>query len=177
MTMSFMRRASRPFGALLVIGVLGLAACGSDDSGEQLSPPLDTGDAHSVPEPDAALDPDTDPGPDSGSDTLPGQSGQVLGMGNVGGTVVDPQPYPIDAIAIAESYPEQLMIRFTSGDPNCTAADAVATATGSTVIVTLWVGITEDALGRSCLADDFEQTVAIALDAGLDGREVIAAEI
>jgi hypothetical protein len=38
------------------------------------------------------------------------------------------------------------------------------------VIVTLQVGITEDALSRSCLAGDFEHTLSIALVAGLDGR-------
>ena len=162
--MSVTRHTSRRFGAVLFIGVLGLAACGSDDSGKQLPPPLDTAVAPSI----------SGPAPDT--DTPPDQSDQILGTGNVGGTVVDPQPHPIDDIAIAESYPEQLMVRFTSGDPNCTAADAAATATGSTVIVTLRVGITEDALRRSCLAGDFEQTVMIALDAGLDGREVIAAE-
>ncbi len=123
----------------MIAGPCGLAACGSDEPGTQLPPPL--------------------------------------GTGNVGGPVVAPKPHPIDDIAIAESYPEQLMVRFTNGDPNCTAADATATATGSTVIVTLEVGITEDALSRSCLAgDDFEQTVSIALDVGLDGREVIAAD-
>lgn len=154
-----------------MVGVVGLAACGSEDSGTQLPPPLDTGGAPSIP--DAP-----NPVPDPAADPPAGQSDQVLGTGNVGGTVVDPKPHPIDGIDIAESYPEQLMVRFTSGDPNCTAADATATATGSTVIVTLEVGITEDALSRSCVAgDDFEQIVSIALDAGFDGREVIAAEI
>ncbi len=161
-------------GALAVAAAvaIGLAACGSDESGTRLPPPLDTG----APASDPAVPSSDDP--PAASDAPAGQSDQVLGAGNVGGTVVDPKPHPIDGIDIAESYPEQLMVRFTSGDPNCTAADATATATGSSVIVTLEVGITEDALSRSCLAgDDFEQTVSIALDAGLDGREVIAAEV
>jgi hypothetical protein len=168
--MSILRRASRPFGALMIVGALGLVACGSDDSGEQLPPPLETGETPSV-----SAVPDSGSAPDTNSPAA--QSDQVLGTGNVGGTVVDPKPHPIDGIDIAESYPEQLMVRFTGGDSNCTAADAVATATGSTVIVTLEVGITEDALSRSCQAGDFEQTVSIALDAGLDGREVFAADI
>ena len=167
-------RRSNGVGALAVVAAvtIGLAACGSDDGGTQLPPPPDTG----VPASDPAA-PTSDDRP-AASDVPAGQSDQVLGTGNVGGTVVDPKPHPIDGIDIAESYPEQLMVRFTNGDPNCTAADATATATGSTVIVTLEVGITEDALSRSCLAgDDFEQTVSIALEAGLDGREVFAAEI
>ncbi len=160
-------RASRSIGILVVIGAVGLAACGSDDSDDELPPPLDT----------TATSETTDQSNDSGPDAPVGQSDQVLGTGNVGGTVVDPKPHPIDGIDIAESYPEQLMVRFTSGDPDCTAADATATATGSTVIVTLRVGITEDAMSRSCVAGDFEQTVSITLDAGLDGREVFAAEV
>ena len=68
------------------------------------------------------------------------------------------------------------MVRFTSGDPNCTAADATATVSGSTVVVTLEVGITADALSRSCVAGDFEQTVSVPLEVGLDGREVVVAE-
>jgi len=164
----------------MIVGALGLTACGSDDSGasdesgEQLPPPFDAGTAVTAP---GDLEPDPGSGTDSTLDAPPAQSDQILGTGNLGGTVVDPKPHPIDDIAIAESSPEQLMVRFTSGDPNCTAADATATATGSTVIVTLQVGITEDALSRSCLTGDFEHTVSIALDAGLDGREVIAAEI
>jgi len=172
--MSNMRRAPRSLCAAVILTALGLAACGSDDAGEQLPPPLDTGVSVTAP---GDPEPDQGPGTDSGSDVPPAQSDRILGTGNLGGTVVDPQPHPIDDIAIAESYPEQLVVGFTSGDPNCTAADATATATGSTVIVTLQVGITEDALSRSCQAGDFEQTVTIALDAGLDGREVIAAEI
>ena len=178
--MSLQRRPARLVGALMTIGALGLAACGSDDagssdnSGEQLPPSLDAGSVMTAP---GDSEPDPGSGTNSTLDAPSSQSDQILGTGNLGGTVVDPQPHPIDDIAIAESYPEQLMVRFTSGDPNCTAADATATATGSTVIVTLQVGITEDALSRSCLTGDFEHTVSVALDAGLDGREVIAAEI
>ena len=56
------------------------------------------------------------------------------------------------------------------------AADATATVSGSTVVVRLEVGITEDALSRSCVAGDFEQTVSVPLEVGLDGREVVVAE-
>ena len=156
--------------ALLTVGAITLAACGSDDSGAELPPVTDSATA----EPDAGAA-DQGDADDGGSDAAPPE-GEVIGSGNVGGTVVDPKPHPIDDIAIAESYPEQLMVRFTSGDPNCTAADATATVTGATVVVTLEVGITEDALSRSCVAGDFEQTVSIPLQVGLDGRDVIIAE-
>lgn len=135
----------------LIVSVC-LAACGADESGDQVPVPVG-----------------------SNAEPSSGDSKQVLGTGNVGGAVVDPRPYAIDDIEIAESYPEQLTVRFTGGDPNCTAANATATATGSSVVVDLQVGITEDALMRSCLAGDFEQNVTISLDTGLDGRDVVAA--
>lgn len=153
-----------------VAGVLAVSACGSDDSATPVPSPLDTDGTPAVRDPVETPEPDT--APVSSAD----QPDQVLGTGNVGGTVVDPQPHPIDDIAVAESYPEQLMIRFTSGDPQCTAADAIAVVSGSTVVVSLQVGITEDALSRSCLVGDVEQTLSIVLAEGLDGREVIAAE-
>jgi len=162
---------------LLCLGLLGAAACGSDDDAIQLPPvddPIEEPTADPLTsEPDAGQPPASE-APAEGD--VPADR-EVLGTGNVGGTVVDPQPHPIDDIAIAESYPEQLMVRFTSGDPNCTAADATATASGSTVTVTLQVGITEDALTRSCVAGDFEQTVLIPLKVGLDGRDVVAANV
>ena len=166
--MTAIRLPRRSISVAVVVGALALSACGSDD-GTQLPPPLDTGGATTAPE-------DPDPA-DSDPDAPTGDSEQVLGTANIGGPVVDPQPHAIDDIAIAESYPEQLMVTFTSGDPNCTAADATATATGSKVIVTLEVGITEDALQRSCEAGEFTQTISIALESGLDGREVIAAAV
>ena len=137
---------------------VGLAACGSDDPDEP--PPPATDAVADGPSP-------TTPAP---SDTSDG--GGVIGSANVGGTVVDPQPWPIDAIDVAESVPEQLMVRFTAGDPQCTAATGSAIAVGDSVLVMLEVGITEDAMARSCRAGAFEQTLPIALDEGLDGRDV-----
>lgn len=130
---------------------LALAACGSDTA-----------------------DPAGEPLPDPGV-TAPGQppaDGEVIGTANMGGTVVDPKPHPIDGFVIAESFPEQIGITFTAGDPNCTAADARAVATDSQVRVVLDVGITEDALARSCLAGDVEHSMMIPLIEGLDGRDV-----
>jgi len=142
--------------ALVVVASIGIAACGSSGEDEQGTAASDAG--ATTPAIVASDEP----------------SSEVIGTGNVGGPVVDPQPHPIDGIDIAESDPEQLIVRFTSGDPNCTAADASAAAVGNTVEVSLTVGITEDALSRSCLAGDVEQSVTIALDEGLDGRDVSA---
>lgn len=146
---------SRSIVVAICLGLV-VSACGSDEASDQ---------------PPSASDVVRAPAPSPTDD-----SGSVIGTGNLGGTVVDPQPYPIDGIDIAESFPEQLMVRFTSGDPNCTAATATATASGDTVLVSLAVGITEDALAKSCVADEFEQVVSIGLDEGLDGRQVVAAD-
>ncbi len=101
--------------------------------------------------------------------------GTLIGSSNIGGEVVDPQPTEILDILIAESFPEQLVVSFTAGAPECMAANAQAIATDTQVIVMLEVGITTDALTRSCLAGEFEHTISIALTEGLNGREVVAA--
>jgi hypothetical protein len=149
----------RKIGAIgLILCTAGVAACGSDDPDEPVPPETEVlADA---------------PAPATPEPALGGAS--IVGSGNVGGNVIDPQPWPIDGIAIAESFPEQLIVSFTAGDPECTAAAATATSTADAVVVALEVGITEDALARSCRADDFEQTVSIALDEGLSGRDVVA---
>lgn len=162
----------RTLPALAAAVLLALAACGSDDDSSTTLP----APADSVDQP--AEEPiDDDTGDDDSADEAPTGDGVPIGSGNVGGPVVDPQPYPIDSIDILESFPEQLMVNFTGGDPNCTAADATASIDGDVVLVELEVGITEDALTRSCVAGtDVEQSVTIALDEGLDGRDVVAAE-
>jgi hypothetical protein len=78
----------------MIVGALGLAACGSDDSGssdsgEQLPPSLDAGTAVTAP---GDLEPDPGSGTDSTLDAPPSQSDQVLRTGNLGGIVVDPTP-------------------------------------------------------------------------------------
>ena len=139
----------------LVVGAVAIAAvavaCGSDDPA-----------GNTLPEPPAQTTADA-----------PAQAeGVVIGTANMNGTVVDPKPHPIDDIAIAESNPEQIQITFTGGDASCTAADARAVADGDTVRIELEVGITEDALAKTCLAGEFEHVMSIALTEGLDGRTV-----
>lgn len=166
---SMLDHLRRPMLTLVVLATVGVAACGSDDPDE---PEPTVTDAAS----DVSAPSDADPTATTGSPPPSADAaGGVIGTGNVGGPVVDAQPHPIDGIDIAESYPEQLIVRFTSGDPNCTAADATASVDGDRVVVSLVVGITEDALTRSCLAGDVEQSVTISLDEGLDGRDVVPA--
>lgn len=161
--------------AMLAVGSIGLAACGSDDAG--LGAELPTSAPMSE---QPADDPVVDPSDDVIDQPVDLDAavigGTVVGSANMGGTIVDPKPHPIIDMAIAESFPEQLMVRFTAGDANCLAATATATASGDEVIVSLDTGITEDALTRSCVAGDVEHTLSIALDEGLNGRAVVAAD-
>ena len=134
------------------------AGCGSDEpAASQLPEPAETTVAQTI---------DAD---------VPVSVGTVIGTANLNGVVLDPQPHAIDEFVIAESYPEQIQFAFTAGDPNCTAADARAVADGDTVRVELEVGITEDALAKSCVAGEFAHTMSIALTEGLDGRTVTLA--
>lgn len=155
--MSFLRTSLQP--AAVVAAAFSLAfmaaSCGSDEPA-----------ASPLPEPaDTAVDQPVDT-------EVPAGVGTVIGTANMNGTVVDPQPHTIDGFAIAESYPEQIQITFTAGDANCTAADARAVADGDTVRIELEVGITEDALTKSCVAGEFAHNMSIALTEGLDGRTV-----
>ncbi len=146
-----------------------LVSCGSEEVGEPLPEPAAQGD--DVDQPDVEPQP-SEPSPDGSGDTAMTE----IGRANVGGTVVDPQPHPVDRYEIAESSPEQITLTFTAGDPNCTAADAVATGGADEVLVELFVGITEDALTRSCVSGEIEQTISIALDEPLGGRDLVVVE-
>jgi len=121
---------------------------------------------------DPAAEPTTSPEGGDNADPAPAAD-RVIGSANMNGEVVGPQPHLITGYSIAESYPEQVAITFTAGDPNCLAADATATAAGDQVIVALRVGITTDAMARSCQAKLFDHQLSLPLTEGLDGREVV----
>jgi hypothetical protein len=152
-----MRRITPPttFAALTIAVALALGACGSDEA---------TSDT--LPEP-AAETTDFPATPDDVPD------GETIGTANMGGLVIDPKPHAIDGIDIAESYPEQLTVTFTAGDAGCMAADAEAKVVNGEVVVYLNVGITEDALVKTCPAGDVQHQLTIALTEGLDGRPVV----
>ncbi|MEM7337468.1 MAG: hypothetical protein AAF467_02405 [Actinomycetota bacterium] len=181
--------------AILAAGALTLAACGGDDATVAGGP----GDASTTDSTtnagtdgsntdDATTDSTINDGNDDASgsdmtdddaadgasgDASDGLSGSVIGDANIGGEVVDPMPHAIDEIFILESYPEQLSLQFTAGDINCLAADATAAVVGDEIVVELLVGITTDALAKSCVAGEFEHSITIPLTEGLDGRELV----
>jgi hypothetical protein len=166
----------RSLAVALVSGTVAFTACGSDDAANQLTSSADARSAASdLPVTDTT--PLDTPPADTMSDVDAASGTTQIGSGNVGGPIVDPKPHPIGTIDIAESFPEQLVVRFTSGAPECTAATATATADGDRVLVALEVGITEDALTKSCLAGEFENSVTIPLDEGLGGRDVVPAPV
>ncbi len=173
---------SRHLVTLLLAAGLVFAACGSDDASEPADVPAAD---DSLPPVDEPVDPNDDAVSTDDDLPLPDQPAvpwdrsdvpaDAIGAGNIGGEVVDPQPHPIVGIDIAESFPEQLMVRFSAGDPNCTAATAYAVGSGEEVVVTLVVGIQTDALSKSCLAGDVDHVINVALTEGLNGRTVVTA--
>lgn len=157
---------------------LGLAACGSSDA----SP-----DAASDSEDPAVIADDPSAPVDDGLPTEPApdvpdvvafsdMEGTLIGSDNMGGEIVDPKPATIDSFDILKSYPEQIAVNFTAGAEGCTAATAQAFATDTQVIIALDLGITTDALSKSCMTGEFSHKLLIALDEGSDGREIVIAE-
>ena len=150
-----------------------LAACGSS---------ADTVDSGSSDATTTTTPPTTetipDPEPGGGDDVAaPSDSGTIIGTANIGGEIVDPKPHKILSFEIAESYPEQIGVLFEAGAEPCLAATATATAVGDQVIISLEAGITTDALTKSCVAGVFDHRLSIALQEGLDGREVVLAPV
>lgn len=169
---SLVRARSRSRLALLGLALsFGLAACGvSDSTTETGSPTQET----TVTEPNGLPTiPTADP-PEVVA--FPDMQGTLIGTANMGGEIVDPKPALIDDYVVMESYPEQIGIEFTAGAEGCTAATAQAFATADQVTIALNVGITTDALARTCPAGEFPHRLNIVLEEGLDGRELVLAE-
>lgn len=138
-----------------------LAACGSDGS------TVSSDDA----EGSSGLPIDTNE-PDNGGPLREG----VLARANINGELFGGKRHAIDNIAIAESFPEQIQLTFTSGAEPCLAADATATAVGDEIIVELIVGLPADAALISCIHVVEQHFMSLQLSEGINGREVVLAE-
>lgn len=170
----------------LLIGTLVLAACGDDPSTVSAAAGDDV-PVTGTPAADDAADDDVSDGDDAPPSTTPATEdpsvdndsanadADIIGTANLGGEVVDPEPFAINSIEILESYPESLSVNFTAGAEPCLAADVVVVGGPDVVTVHLDVGITTDALTKSCIAQAFDYTLNVPLSEGLDGREVVAA--
>lgn len=86
---------------------------------------------------------------------------------------VDGQITVPDSAALNPSDPTELWIRFIGGDIGCTAARAtLLTETPEEIAFELVVGITSDALARSCRAGEFNLRVDLALNEDGTGKRI-----
>lgn len=145
--------------------LLALASCGDKTTEIAAETDVSTTAASTTAAPTTAA-------PTTGGEENP-EEGTIIGTANINGEVISGAPHAIDSLAIAESAPEQLSLTFTAGAEPCLAADAIATATDTEVVVTLNVGINDQAAFTTCIAGLSEHVITIALDEPLDGREVV----
>ena len=86
---------------------------------------------------------------------------------------VDGQITVPDSVVLNPSDPTELWIRFIGGDIGCTAATAtLLTETPEEIAFELVVGITSDALARSCRAGEFNLRVDLALNEDGTGKRI-----
>lgn len=89
------------------------------------------------------------------------------------GDAVDPRVTTPGEVVLNPDDPTELWVRFVGGDPNCTAARAtLLMETPDAVSVELLVGITQDALARSCQAGEFNLRVDVALSESAEGKAI-----
>ena len=89
--------------------------------------------------------------------------------------IVDPRVTSASELLLNPDDDTELWVRFVGGDPNCTAASVtVLTETPDLVEVELMVGITEDALARSCMAGEFNLRVNVPLFESATGKTLFA---
>ena len=89
--------------------------------------------------------------------------------------IVDPQVTSATELLLNPDDDTELWVRFIGGDPNCTAASVtLLTETPDIVEVELMVGITEDALARSCMAGEFNLRVDLQLNESATGKTLFA---
>lgn len=167
--------------------VLVLSACGSDatpvsaGAGEEL--PLADDDAGPLPVPaesDVPADGDTIPvEPDVGEDDAVELLPEETDVPDIDETVitdddiVDPRVTAPTEVLLNPDDPTELWVRFVGGDPNCTAASGtLLTETPDEIAIELLVGITQDALARSCVAGEFNLRVNMALNESGEGKPI-----
>ncbi len=172
MKYSIARTSLAPF--LLAVTVL-LAACG-DDPAVTVSAGSDPGDGADVidgEETPPGTDVSLPGGPDDAEDRTPEDDAMAdIEIPNTPEPVSGVITAPVEVVA--DPVDDRLIFaRFVGGDPNCTAARLeVITETPDTVVVELVVGITDDALVRSCVAGEFALRVGVQLGEALGDRGV-----
>ena len=175
-----------PLLATLVAFVLLLAACGaSSEVGTASNDVPGDGDvpADSLPLVDEESTEDslpTDdtsaelPVPDAGAAPTEVDGEHVI----INNVIVNPQLTNPAELVLNPENDSELWVRFIGGDPNCTAAQAtVITETPEAVQVELFVGITEDALARSCVTGEFNLRVDVPLNESAAGKTLGAVQV
>ncbi len=159
----------------LLFTVLILAACGDNTS------EVGTGSTADGPipvEPDGGIGDGAEPLPEEGlpeeelPDNLPDadpiDEEVITDNEPVDGKVTTPTD-----VVINPDNPSELWVRFVGGAAPCTAANAtVLTETPDTVEIELVVGITSDALLKSCLAGEFNLRVDVPLNEPATGKNI-----
>jgi hypothetical protein len=164
--------------------ILIAAACGDATTEVGTGSPDDT---------PAATDPDGDSTVGQAGEDVPIPVESDGGIGDGAGRLPDELPFdevldeqvvtddePVDGKVMTPSEvvvnPEddtEVWVRFVGGDVNCTAAYVtVLTETPDTVNVELVVGITSDALVKSCLAGEFNLRVEVSLSESVVGKSI-----
>ena len=135
--------------SILVAAATVLSACGSEPSSvDSGASEPGTTSVTAVPGSDSELASNTS------ADTA-APTGALLAANNIGGEVFGGRVHQIDSLEIAESYPEQLQIRFTAGAEPCMTADATATVVGDEIVVQLVVGVAENVAAMTCVQGEF----------------------
>lgn len=150
----------------LVFVVLLLAACG-DTSSE-----VGTGSSADEPNTPSAVEPD---GPTGGAVepvdipvAVPADEEVITDYEPVDGQLVSPTE-----VVINPDDDKELWVRFVGGAAPCTAANVVVlTETPDAIELELTVGITSDALVKSCLAGEFPLRVDVPLNESATGKSI-----
>ena len=167
-----MKRLLTPTIALVLV----LSACGDSPSevgtGSDADEPTaivdDSGAEPSVDEEPIPVEPDGGIG--DGAEPLPTDLDEHVITDT---EIVGPKVTTPTEVVVNPDNDAELWVRFEGGDPNCTAASVmVLTETPGRVDVELSVGITTDALSRSCLADTFNLRVDVPLNESAVGKKI-----
>jgi hypothetical protein len=155
----------------LLVLILALAACGDSTSDVGTG----SGDTPDSTIDDTPIPVEPDGGIGDGAEPLPASANeQVI----VDDDPVDGKTATPTEIVISPDDPSELWVRFVGGDPNCTAAYVtVLTETADAVEIELTVGITQDALARSCLAGEFNRRVDAPLNEPATGKAISFVEV
>ena len=154
-----MKRKLTPLRFLVLVLTLVAAACGDNTS--------EVGTASGADEPTAIESEDGEP-PEELPVANPIDEEVITDFEPVDGKVTTPTE-----VVVNPDNPSELWVRFVGGAQPCTAANAtVITETPDEVAVELVVGITSDALVKSCVAGEFNLRLDVELSEPATGKTI-----